>query len=83
MQVDLEDDRFDVTYDPKRIAVADLLGAIRKHDYKPVVVERTASSGTTEVGSVDTAKLPAELAELFAEARKANKTVLVRFSGPG
>lgn len=85
MQVDLEHDRFDITYDPTRVAVADLLGSIRRLKYEPAVVERpsTTKQGVATRVDVDVAELPPELARLFAEARKSRKSVLVHFSGPG
>ena len=50
--MDLEEDRFDVTYDAARVATDALLDAIRKLEYEPVVVESTpgaSKSGATQV----------------------------------
>ncbi len=83
MQVDLADDRFDITYDPNRVAVTGLLESIRTLDYKPEVVARASVAGRAAPTHIELAELPRELADTFAAARKSNKVVLVRFSGPG
>lgn len=83
MQVDLEDDRFDVTYSPKELSSDTLLEAVRKLEYKPELVTRTEGGGEKPSDQVDAAQLPKELAALFAKARETNKVVLLKFSGPG
>jgi hypothetical protein len=83
VQVDLEDDRFDITYDPARVDVDRLLGVIRRLEYEPRVVERAHGSGPAVPTRVDVADLPPVLASLFAEARTSGKPVLIAFSGPG
>lgn len=81
VQVDLKDDRFDITYDPQQATVDGILTSIRKLDFEPVVVERKAHSRATT--QVDVGQLPADLRDLFAEAGRSQKPVLIRFSGPG
>lgn len=83
VQVDLEEDRFDVTHDAGRVATDALLDAIRKLEYEPVVVERAPGASKSGTTQVDLAALPEELAKLFGEARDASKPVLLQFSGPG
>jgi len=81
--VDLKVNRFDVTYDPGRLAVSELLDAIRKLEYEPDVVATRPEASSRGVTKVDVSSLPAELGKLFAAARDANKPVLLQFSGPG
>ncbi len=81
--MDLEKDRFDVTYDAGRVAINALLDAIRKLEYEPVVVESTPGTSKSGTTQVDLGALPEELAKLFGEARDASKPVLLQFSGPG
>lgn len=81
--MDLEEDRFDVTYDAGRVATDVLLDVIRKLEYEPVVVGSAAGASKSGTTQVDLAALPEELATLFGEARDASKPVLLRFSGPG
>lgn len=81
--MDLEDDTFDVTYDPALVEVDALLNGIRKLEYEPVVVESRSEASTKGVANVEVSQLPAELGKLFAAARDANKPVLLQFSGPG
>lgn len=83
MQVNLEDDRFDVTFNPKVVTSAALLETIQKLDFKPEVVTRERSDGEEAVEQVDASKLSEGLAPLFAKARTSNKVVLLQFSGPG
>ncbi len=83
MQVDLEDDRFDVTYNPREVSSDTLLEAVRKLDYTPQLVTRAEGGGEAPADQVDAAQLPKELAALFAKARESNKVVLLKFSGPG
>jgi hypothetical protein len=83
VQVDLGDDRFDVTYDGEMTSVDDLLASIQKLEFEPVVVEHEVGSKADVVTKIDVAALPDDLRDLFAEAGKAAKPVLIRFSGPG
>lgn len=83
MKVDLEDDRFDVTYNPKLLSSDALLEAVRKLEFKPELVTHTESSGESAIQQIDTTKLPKELGELLGQARAAGKVVLLKFSGPG
>ena len=83
MQVDLADDRFDVTYDPAEVEVSALLASIRKLDYEPEVVEPATSPKAETASRVDLSDLPPELSSLFAEASKSDKPLLIQFSGPG
>lgn len=82
IEVDLADDRFDVTFDPERVSVADFLRTIRNLDYEPELVE-VPTEPTAVAERIDTAKLPGDLRSLFAEAKTDRKPVLVEFSGPG
>jgi len=83
VQVDLKDDRFDVTYDPRLTTVDDLMGSIRDLDFKPEIVTSSGAVQTVATKTIDVAALPAELLELFAVARQDDKSVLLRFTGPG
>lgn len=83
MHVVLADDRFEVTYDAQRVTVNAMLDVIRRLEYEPVVVERTSNAPSNAPTRVGIAALPAALVRLFAEARDADKPVLLRFSGPG
>ena len=80
--VDLADDRFDVRFDPNRVSAADLLRTIRDLDYEPEVVE-APSDPVVIAERVDVASLPDSLGELFEQAKKTGRPVLVEFSGPG
>lgn len=82
IEVDLADDRFDVTFDPDRASAADFLRTIKGLDYEPELVE-APTGPTVVVERIDTATLPEDLRSLFAEARTDRKPVLVEFSGPG
>ena len=83
VQVDFSDDRFDITYNPAEASPGDFLGAIRELDYDPEVVTSTSIGGKDSVTSIDPEVLPAEISKVFAEARRAEKPILFRFSGPG
>ena len=83
VQVDLSDDRFDITYSPAEASLDDFLQAIRRLDYDPEVVTSTSIGGKGSVSRIDPGVLPAEISEVFAEARRAEKPILFRFSGPG
>ena len=82
-KVDLKDDRFDVTFNPGRVSVDALLDAIRKLEFEPVVVKSASMASKSGPNRVDISTLPEALAKLLAKAGKANKPVLLRFSGPG
>ena len=60
-----------------------MLEAIRKLDYDPEVVTSTTIGGGDSVRGIDPAVLPPEISRVFAAAQKAEKPVLLRFSGPG
>lgn len=81
----VEDDRFDVTFDPGRTSVEDMLRAIRAIDFEPTVVARPGAGADAGTGltRVDVAKLPADLSAMFARAADAERRVLLHFSGPG
>ena len=88
VRVDLEDDRFDITYSPAKVNLEQLLETVRGLGYEPRVVETNAvetkvgaNEATTE--QVDLSALPRSLADVFVQARKAGKPVLVHFTGPG
>ena len=88
VKVDLEDDRFDVTYRPTRVDLEQLLGTVRELGYQPTVVETKVvgtKAGVNEASAerVDLSALPRILADVFVQARKAAKPVLVHFTGPG
>lgn len=84
VDVDLADDRFDVTYDPSRIAAEDLLGSIRELGYEPeLVLAAEPPTDPDPAAPMDLAQLPEDLATLFARARQTGKPVLLQFSGPG
>ncbi len=61
----------------------DFLEAIRELDYDPEVVTSTRIGGKGLVSRIDPGVLPAEISEVFAEAKRAEKPILFRFSGPG
>jgi hypothetical protein len=81
IQVDLADDRFDITYDPDRVTVADFLRTIRALDYEPKVADRP-SKQTVVQERIDPASLPGNSRAWFTEAKTKNKILLVEFSGP-
>ena len=83
VQVDLTDDRFDVSYDSNLVSGDDLLAAIKKLDYEPAVVDSAPGGKGGLAQDIDTSKLPEDLAALFARARETGKPVLLRFSGAG
>ena len=83
VQVDLSDDRFDITYDPTDASPGDFLEVIEKLEYDPEVVTSPRIGGKGAVSRIDPGVLPAEISEVFAEARRAEKPILFRFSGPG
>ena len=83
VQVDLQDDRFDVTYSPAKVNLEQLLETVRDLGYEPRVVETKVGVNADTVERVDLAALPGSLADVFAQARKAGKPVLVHFTGPG
>ncbi len=83
VQVDFSDDRFDISYNPTEASPGEFLEAIRKLDYDPEVVTSTSIGGQNSVTSIVPEVLPAEISEVFAEAKRAEKPILFRFSGPG
>ncbi len=83
VKVDLEDDRFDVTYSPARVNPEQLLETVRELGYEPKVVETKVAVNEATAERVDLSALPKSLADVFVQARKAGKPVLVHFTGPG
>ncbi len=81
--MDLADDRFDVTYSSARVNPEQLLETVRDLGYDPEVVETKVGVNADTDQRVDLAALPGSLADVFAQARKAGKPVLVHFTGPG
>ena len=78
LRVALADDRFDVRYDPKRVTTDQMLEAVSALGYSPEIVTGVApSEAPTE--RLDTAALP----DVFAEAARENRPVLLDFFGPG
>ena len=82
IEVDLADDRFDVTFDRGRVSTADLLRTIRDLDYEPELVEAPGEAAVA-AEAIDPASLPESMEALFAQAKSQDKPVLVEFSGPG
>lgn len=82
MRVDLKDDRFDVTHDPKVVAIEAMLEAVEKLGYTPAVVAANAGGDAQEIAAVDLSRLPEDLRTLFQRAGEAQKLVLLRFTGP-
>jgi hypothetical protein len=83
VKVDLKDDRFDVTYSPAKVNLEQLLETIRELGYEPRVVETKVGVDEDTAERVDLSALPRSLADVFVQARKAGKPVLVHFTGPG
>ena len=83
VKVDLEDDRFDVTYSPAGVNLEQLLKTVRELGYNPRVVEAKVLAHEDTAERVDLSALPRSLADVFAQAGKAGKPVLVHFTGPG
>ncbi len=83
VKVDLKDDRFDVTYSPARVNLEQLLKTVRELGYEPRVVETKVGVSEDTAERVDLSALPRSLADVFVQARKAGKPVLVHFTGPG
>jgi copper chaperone CopZ len=82
IEVDLADDRFDITFDPELVSVPDFLRTIRKLDYEPLLVDAPAESAVV-AERIAPDSLPDDLRALFAQAKAQNKLLLVEFSGPG
>ena len=57
--------------------------APRDLGYEPKVVETKVGVHENTDERVDLSALPRSLADVFAQARKAGKPVLVHFTGPG
>ena len=81
--VDLQDDRFDVTFDASQVTSAMLLDTVRQCGFEPEVVVAALSPVAASSKVLDLNVLPAELRKLFVDASKAGRLVLLRFSGPG
>ena len=63
----------------------ELTAAIRRAGFTPQIVETTASRPSVQRPNqqLDTSKLPDDLVALLAQAKRDNKLVLLRFTGPG
>ena len=83
VKADLKDDRFDVTYSPARVNLEQLLKTVRELGYDPKVVETKVLVNEDTAERVDLSTLPRSLVDVFAQAEKAGKPVLVHFTGPG
>ena len=84
MQVDLEDDRFVVTFDAKLAQPQQLVAAIKAAGFDAVVVAATTNrdAAADEPEKLDQSKLPDDLVALLTQAAAANKAILLRFTGP-
>jgi len=84
VEVDLEHDRFDVTFDAKLAKAADFVAEIKKIGFDAVVVDppTTDAAGAHEATTLDVEQLPDDLRTLLTQANKANKMVLLQFTGP-
>ncbi len=59
------------------------MGIVQELDYTPSVVTLPVESGEKETERVDLARLPDELQDLLAAARRSDRHVLFDFSAPG
>lgn len=80
---DLNDDRFDVVYDPAAVSVDEMLTSIRDLGYTPTLVTSVTMPPPLDGRVVDRADLPPDLARLLDGANAASRAVLLRFTGPG
>lgn len=83
MNFALEDDRFDISYNPRQTTSASLLETIRQLGYEPEIVETTSGAVRAATDRIDLERLPPRMADTFARARRSKKPILVRFEGPG
>ena len=81
--MDLADDRFDVTYESKNMTQGEILDVITEAGYAPEIVDPPRSDKAPATSNVDLSQLPAELKEVFTEARRTRTLVLLDFTGPG
>ena len=83
VQVDLADDRFDITYRPEDTTQLELLDVVTKAGYSPEVVVKPTGDSRQATTQVDLTQLPPGLTEVFARARSVKALVLLDFTGPG
>ena len=81
--MDLQDDRFDVTFDAKLVTTAQLLATVRKCGFEPKWIESPTNRTSDSAKQLELTALPKDLRELFASAATNGKPVLLHFSGPG
>lgn len=88
-EIDLERDRFDVTYDDRLVTPARILATIQKEGFRATLVEGGSSSGSTPASSAtpaprrDLSALPAALRRRVEQAREEKKPLLLAFHAPG
>lgn len=80
LETDLASDTFRVAYDPRRTGVNAMLTAISEVGYQGREVPAAAFGEPVRWRIND---LPAELQELFAQAKSDHRLVLIDVHGPG
>ena len=83
LDVDLEEDRFDVRYDPRRVTPARMTQAVRALGFGAEVVAKPSGIPRPGVQRVDPDSLPAPLQALFHKAQREDRPVLLDFFAPG
>jgi hypothetical protein len=82
--VDLERDRFDIAYDPRKATPAKMLETIRGQGFQGKVVEDAPPARSEPAPARrDLALLPPELQGSIQEARRENRPLLLAFHAPG
>ena len=83
LTVTLEDDRFDIRFDPALVTAERLCEKVRELGYAPQRLAPGEAPAAAAVERIDPATLPDRLRRRFEEARMSGKPLLLDFSGPG
>ena len=83
VQVDLANDRFDITFDPLLLTTSTITDTIRELGFEPELVTGAATPPPTAARQLDTSLLPDDVRNLLAKAGAEHKMVLLQFTGPG
>lgn len=82
VQVDLTDNRFDVTFEPQIVTMGDLLAAVAATGFTPEIVATALSSGQSKQAVLNSNALPEDLQHLIRDAKTRKRLILLHFTGP-
>jgi hypothetical protein len=88
VEVDLADDRFDVSYDPAHASEREIVAAVQALGYAPELVRADPAAESIralapESDRVDLVRLSGDLALAVEGARALDRPLLIEFFAPG